>query len=81
MKFNFIFKMSWKGSTNVLLSLDFEAAGWETMHQRDSKSFRNLKTIIFTGWLFAALPLFSSAETLLTEPEALKIVFPKFAIG
>jgi hypothetical protein len=51
------------------------------MHQRDSKSFRNLKTIIFTGWLFAALPLLSSAETLLTEPEALKIVFPKFAIG
>ena len=47
------------------------------MHQRDSKSFRKLKTIIFTGWLFAALPLFSSAETLLTEPEVLKIVFPK----
>jgi len=57
--------------------LDFEAAGRETMHQRDSKSFRKLKTIIFTGWLFAALPLFSSAETLLTEPEVLKIVFPK----
>ena len=57
--------------------MDFEAAGRETMHQRDSKSFRKLKTIIFTGWLFAALPLFSSAETLLTEPEVLKIVFPK----
>jgi len=38
---------------------------------------RKVKRIIFIGLLFALLPSSSSAETLLTEPEALKIVFPK----
>ena len=38
---------------------------------------RIVKRIIFIGLLAALLPSSSSAETLLTEPEALKIVFPK----
>jgi Na+-translocating ferredoxin:NAD+ oxidoreductase RnfG subunit len=42
-----------------------------------SKNSRKLTRIIFTGLLSALLPFCSSAETLLTEPEALKIVFPK----
>jgi thiamine biosynthesis lipoprotein len=41
------------------------------------KNSRKLKRIIFMGLLSALLPSFSSGETLLTEPEALKIVFPK----
>ena len=42
-----------------------------------SKNSRKLRRIIFVGLLSALLPSSSSAETLLTEPEALKIVFPK----
>lgn len=42
-----------------------------------TKNSRKLKRIIFVGLLSALLPSSSSAETLLTEPEVLKIVFPK----
>jgi Na+-translocating ferredoxin:NAD+ oxidoreductase RnfG subunit len=47
------------------------------MGQRDARHPGNLKRIIFIGFLSAAFPFSSSGETLLTEPEALKIVFPK----
>ena len=42
-----------------------------------SKNSQKLKRIIFIGLLSALLPSSSSGEALLTEPEALKIVFPK----
>ena len=42
-----------------------------------SKNSRKVKRIIFIGLLCALLPSSNSAETLLTEAEALKIVFPK----
>jgi len=47
------------------------------MEQRHSKNSRKLQRIIFVGLLSALLSASSSGETLLTEPEALKIVFPK----
>ena len=42
-----------------------------------SKNSRKLKRIIFIGLLSALLPSSSPGEALLTEPQALKIVFPK----
>ena len=46
------------------------------MDQGDGRNPRKLKRIIFIGLLLSGL-FSSSGETLLTEPEALKIVFPK----
>ena len=44
---------------------------------RDNRSPGKLKRIIFLGFLSAVLPFSITGETLLTEPEALKIVFAK----